>query len=466
MRSSGRVNELEFVWIFGATGDLSRRKLMPALAALIADGRNLVVIGVGRRTMSREDFQTWLAVNCQDCGGGIEALIDRLYYATLDFDNLKQILDLPALRRQIESLYGPCRRSLYVLATAPEYFPVLAGGIRESGLTSDSEAALLIEKPFGYDLASSIRFNQGIQSYFEEKEIFRTDHYLGKAMIRSVMTLRFANALFDAVWCKDYIEEVRVIASETIGIEGRGAYYDESGALRDMVQNHLLQITALIAMEPPETLNPETVRKAKSQVLSQMNVQTEKCCFGQYTGSYGMKGYLEELGITEDSKTETFASLIIDVATPRWKGVPFTLVTGKRLKEKRTTVEIFMKPSPLANQIAPDVSPNRIEIKVQPEEGVQIRFNALRPSSENSIVERELDFCQSCLLDERSPEAYEKLLLDALNNDPTLFTAWDEIEQAWKLVDPLVEKVRSGQVKLWPYEAGSAGPAIPGLSII
>jgi glucose-6-phosphate 1-dehydrogenase len=179
-----------------------------------------------------------------------------------------------------------------------------------------------------------------------------------------------------------------------------------------------------------------------------------------------MKGYLEELGITEDSKTETFASLIIDVATPRWKGVPFTLVTGKRLKEKRTTVEIFMKPSPLANQIAPDVSPNRIEIKVQPEEGVQIRFNALRPSSENSIVERELDFCQSCLLDERSPEAYEKLLLDALNNDPTLFTAWDEIEQAWKLVDPLVEKVRSGQVKLWPYEAGSAGPALPGLSII
>jgi len=463
---------MEYVWIFGATGDLSRRKLLPALARLMAEGREIVVVGVGRKQVRHSVFRTYVEKSCeQECGIHLNGLLERLYYVRMDFESLDQIenpstlraqTELLALKTELEEAYGPSTRSLFVLATMPEFFSKLAGAINRSGIADEASSALLLEKPFGYDLESAMAFNEGIRAHFNENEIFRIDHYLGKAMLRSLFTLRFSNAIFNAVWCKDYIEEVRIFALETIGIEGRSAYYDQAGALRDMVQNHMLQMAALVAMEAPEILGPEAVRASKVKAISQMKLAqvSQRCLFGQYTASEGIKGFLEEEGIPPESTTETYAELVLELDSPRWQGVPFKLVTGKRLNEKRTAIEIQMKSTKLAGQLGDQITPNLIEIKVQPEEGVQIRFNVLEPGAEAVVVERELDYCQNCLIGERSPEAYEKLLLDALNDDLTLFTSWDEIEHAWKLIDPLVDFIRSNPDKLMHYEAGHDGKPI------
>ncbi|MZQ97898.1 MAG: glucose-6-phosphate dehydrogenase [Acidaminobacter sp.] len=456
---------MEYVWIFGATGDLSRKKLLPALARLMAEGRELIVIGVGRKQVRHSVFRTYVAQTCEQiCGVHLDGLLERLYYVRMDFEplgqpedpaSLRAQADLFALKTELEDIYGPATRSLFILATMPEFFAKVAGAIKRSGIADEPGSALLLEKPFGYDLESAVAFNEGVREHFDEKSIFRIDHYLGKAMLRSLFTLRFSNAIFDAVWCKDYIEEVKLVALETIGIEGRGAYYDQAGALRDMAQSHMLQMAALVAMEAPEVLGPEAVRASKVRAMSQMKLDPARCRFGQYAASEGIKGFLEEEGITPQSTTETFAELVMELDTPRWRGVPFKLVTGKRLSEKRTSIEIKMKATKLAGQLGDQIAPNLIEIKVQPEEGVQIRFNVLEPGAEAMVVERELDYCQNCLIGERSPEAYEKLLLDALNDDLTLFTSWGEIEQAWKLTDPVVSFIRNNPEQLLRYEAGS-----------
>lgn len=461
---------MEYVWIFGATGDLSRRKLLPALAKLMAQGRELVVIGVGRKQVRHSVFRAYVAKSCeQECGIQLDGLLERLYYVRMDFEpldlpedpgTLRAQADLVALKAELETTYGPATRSLFVLATMPEFFSKLAAAIKRSGIADEATSALLLEKPFGYDLESATVFNDGIRSQFDERSIFRIDHYLGKAMIRSLFTLRFSNAIFDAVWCKDFVEEVRIYALETIGIEGRGAYYDQAGALRDMVQNHMLQMAALVAMEAPEVLGSAAVRDAKVKAMAQMKLDLDRCHFGQYIASEDVKGFLEEAGIPPESTTETYVDLVLELDTLRWRGVPFKLMTGKRLSEKRTAIEIQMKATRLAGQLGAQIAPNLIEIKVQPEEGVQIRFNVLEPGAEAVVVERELDYCQNCLIGERSPEAYEKLLLDALNNDLTLFTSWGEIEQAWRLTDPVVSFIRSQPDKLLRYAAGSDGRLI------
>jgi glucose-6-phosphate 1-dehydrogenase len=454
---------LEAIWIFGATGDLSRRKLLPALEMLYREGRDFVVIGVGRREMTHEAFRAFAAQRTEVGVRISEVLLQRLYYVALEFDQMEKFEALKATQLELESVYGMSRRTLFFMATKPEYFAALAEVIYKSGIAQGTEAALILEKPFGYDLETARRFNEGIRKYFSEKEIFRTDHYLGKAMMRNVLTLRFANTIFDAVWCKESIKEVRVVAWESIGIEERGDYYNQAGALRDMVQNHLLQMVALTAMEPPLKLTPEDIRSAKLEVLSRLSLDEKHLVVGQYTPSEFMKGYLEEEGIGSASNTETFAALTLQVETKRWRGVPFHLVTGKRLAQKRTAIEIVMKSAPLSEQFVERIVPNLIEIKVQPEEGVRIEFNARQPASDGLVVARELDFCQSCLVDERSPEAYEKLLLDALNGDPTLFTSWGEIEQAWSLIDPLVNRVREGSIPLRFYKAGTQGPDLTNL---
>lgn len=455
---------MDYVWIFGVTGDLSRRKLLPALAKLLQEGRELVVVGISRKQVRQSVFRSYVEKTCESVSEiHLDGFLERLFYVQMDFAPLEDPedpaaliaeRDLAAMKAELEEIYGTPTRSLFFLATMPEHFGRLARTIRSSGIADDGSAALLIEKPFGYDLASAVEYNEGIRSHFDEASIFRIDHYLGKAMLRNLFSLRFSNAIFDAVWCKDYIEEVNLYALETLGIEGRGDYYDKAGALRDMVQSHMLQMAALVAMDAPEDLGTEAVRRSKIQSLRQMTLKLEESQFGQYTGSESEKGFLEEDGIAPDSVTETFASLMLEIDAPRWRGVPFKLVTGKKLSEKKTAIEIKMKATKLADQMDGAVVSNSIEINVQPEEGVRIRFNVLAPSSEADIVERELDYCQSCLIGEKSPEAYEKLLIDALEGDLTLFASWGEIEAAWALVDPAVAYVRAHSESLLRYEAG------------
>lgn len=449
---------MESVWIFGATGDLTIKKLLPALEILFNDGRDFYVVGVGRRDFSHEGYRSFVREKVFSGQQSAEPLLSRLFYGAAEFDPVSGFEWLTHLKKTLDAQYGVSQRTLFFLATMPEFFPKLAGAIRQSGLTQGPASALILEKPFGYNLETAKTYNLGIRDYFEEKEILRTDHYLGKAMIRNVLSLRFSNAIFDAVWCKERIAEIRVTASETIGIEGRGNYYEQSGALRDMVQNHLLQMVALVAMEPPAKLTPENIRSAKIQVMKHISLDENKVVVGQYTGNDHFKSYIEESGNTGISNTETFATLTLYVNSERWRGVPFRLMTGKRLSQKNTSIEIIMKSTLLADQFGISAVPNRIEIKVQPDEGVRIEFNVLQPDSGGNLIMRELDYCQSCLIDVKSPGAYEKLLLDALNGDATLFTSWEEIEQAWKLIDPLVKRVRDGDVQLQMYEAGSGGP--------
>ncbi|SCZ77667.1 glucose-6-phosphate dehydrogenase [Acidaminobacter hydrogenoformans] len=455
---------MDYIWIFGVTGDLSRRKLLPALAKLLQDGRELVIVGISRKQVRQSVFRAYVEKTCESvCEVSLNGLLDRLFYVQMDFDHLEEPEDpavisaeksLADIKAELEEIYGAPSRSLFILATMPEHFGRLARTIRGSDIAEEGTAAILIEKPFGYDLASAVEYNERISRYFDESAIFRIDHYLGKAMLRNLFSLRFSNAIFDAVWCKDYIEEVNLYALETLGIEGRGGYYDKAGALRDMVQSHMLQMAALVAMDAPEDLGTEAVRRSKIQSLRQMKLNLEESQFGQYTGSESENGFLDEEGVAPDSGTETFASLMLEIDAPRWQGVPFKLVTGKKLSEKKTVIEIKMKAAKLADQMDGVVTPNSIEINVQPEEGVRIRFNVLAPSSEAEIVERELDYCQSCLIGEKSPEAYEKLLIDALKGDLTLFASWGEIEAAWELVDPAVAYVRAHPERLLRYEAG------------
>lgn len=455
---------MDYIWIFGATGDLSRRKLLPALSKLLQDGQELVIVGISRKQVRQSVFRAYVEKTCESvCEVSLNGLLDKLFYVQMDFDHLEDpeapsALEaekaLSDMKAELEEIYGPPSRSLFILATMPEHFGKLAGTIRASGIAEEGTAAVLIEKPFGYDLASAAEYNERISRYFDESAIFRIDHYLGKAMLRNLFTLRFSNAIFDAVWCKDYIEEVKLYALEALGVEGRGSYYDKAGALRDMVQSHMLQMAALVAMDAPVDLGTGAVRQSKIQSLRQMKLNLEESQFGQYTGSESENGFQEEEGVAPDSVTETFASLTLEIDVPRWRGVPFKLMTGKKLSEKKTAIEIKMKASKLADQMNGIVTPNTIEINVQPEEGVRIRFNVLSPGAEADIVERELDYCQSCLVGEKSPEAYEKLILDALKGDLTLFASWGEIEAAWQIVDPAVAYIRSHPEKLLRYESG------------
>ena len=477
--------------IFGGTGDLARRKLYPALYNLAVDGFLPVafqVVAVGRRDFTLEGFRQEIlqpslktfSRRAGDLASNFESFAARLHYFRTDIYDPAGYIRLAEFLAQLEREAGWSKNQgegafrgnrIFYLAVAPEHFGPVVENLRGAGLVpARGWQRLVIEKPFGRDLPSAAELNRQLQAVFNEEDIYRIDHYLGKEMIQNIMVIRFANTFFEPVWNNKYIDHVQITSSERVGVEERGGYYDRAGALRDMVQNHLLQLVSLVAMEPPASLATEDIRDEKVKLLRSLKpldpvTVAENVIRGQY-GAGAIEGravpsYRQEKEVAPDSLTETFVALKIFVDNFRWAGVPFYLRTGKRLPDKVTEIILQFKSLPdiLYFKKYGELRPNVLVIRVQPLEGVYVQLNAKRPGNDNYIVPIRLDFCQNCEVGVNSPEAYERLLYDVMRGDPTLFTRWDEVEAAWRFVDPITAAwVAQGPPQFPNYAAGQWGP--------
>jgi glucose-6-phosphate 1-dehydrogenase len=468
--------------IFGATGDLSKRKLLPAIYNLAHEGalpERFQLVGVSRSDMPHSAFRA-MAIDAirqfsrrppdEDV---LDALLSDVRYlpGTFDddtvFDRLSETLD------SFDRDAGRALNRCFYLSTAPGFFPVIVGKLGEHKLArhKDAEVRIVIEKPFGTTLEEARDLNHRVLSVFRESQVFRIDHYLGKETVQNMMAFRFANGLFEPVWNRNYIDNVQITAAEDIGIGTRAGYYDSSGALRDLVQNHMLQLLCHVAMEPPVRFTADEVRDEKVKVLEAIAPPTPEtvpsmAVRGQYTrghaGGEDACGYVEEEGVPADSTTETYAALRLDVQNWRWAGVPFYLRTGKRLARKVTEIAVTLKPVPhLAFQSngSIGVRANVLILTLQPNEGVSLSLGAKIPGTRMSIRPVNMEFLYGTAFLSQSPEAYERLILDAMRGDATLFTRNDEVEAQWQIIDPIEQAWGASGGPVPQYEAGSQGPA-------
>jgi glucose-6-phosphate 1-dehydrogenase len=468
--------------IFGATGDLSHRKLLPALYNLAHEGalpEHFEVVGVARRANDDDVFRENARSSIgrfsrrRPDGDVLAGLLSDFRYVSGAFDQEHVYTDLRATLEAFDDKHGGRLNHIFYLSTAPEFFPVIAARLAAAGLHREdgAHARLVIEKPFGYDLATARHLNAELLCCFDESQIFRIDHYLGKETVQNLMALRFANALFEPVWNRNFIDHVQITAAEDIGIGSRAGYYDRAGALRDLVQNHMLQLLALLAMEPPASFEANRLRDEKLKVLEAIVPPTREEVVGmalraQYgPGSVGgvvSQGYREEPGVLADSRTETYAALRLHVSNWRWAGVPFYLRTGKQLARKLTEIAVILKPVPhlaFRSQGSVGVQANQIILTVQPDEGVSVSLGAKIPGARMRIRPVNMEFRYGTSFLSESPEAYERLILDAMRGDATLFTRNDEIEALWGIIDPILTAWHDDTTTPLPqYPAGSAGP--------
>ena len=469
--------------IFGATGDLAQRKLLPAIYNLAHEGQlpeRFEVIGVGRRTHEDEDFRDTVIASIERYSrrrpdpSVLEGLLEDSRYVQGSFDDDEIYVELAQTLRGFDEQAGRKLDRVFYLSTAPEFFPLIAAKLGEAGLaeTEGVETRIVIEKPFGYDLASARRLNAQLLEVFDEQQIFRIDHYLGKETVQNLMALRFANALFEPVWNRNYIDSVQITAAEDIGIGGRAGYYERAGALRDLVQNHMLQLLALLAMEPPTAFTADRVRDEKLKVLEAIvppavEMVPDMTVRAQYTSGVvaGVRvpGYHDEPGVAPDSRTPTYAALRLNVSNWRWAGVPFYLRTGKRLARKLTEIAVILKPVPhVAFQTfgSVGIQANQIVFTLQPDEGVSVSIGAKIPGSRMRIRPVSMEFRYGTSFVSESPEAYGRLILDAMRGDPLLFTRNDEIEALWGIIDPILDAWEQDTTSpVAQYASGSTGPA-------
>lgn len=459
--------------IFGGTGDLTHKKLMPALYHLAKDQllpNSFHIVSVGRRNKTNTGYAKEVFQSIQESIGGkpdVKAwklLQERIRYHRQSFDS-RQGYQL--LKELLKDMAGECS-VLYYLAVSPNYFETIIANIGDLGMAKRKEVwrRIVIEKPFGRDLTTAEYLNQKISKVFPEENIYRIDHYLGKAMLQNLIVIRFANAVFEPVWNRNYIDNIQISACETVGIGTRGGYYEKFGALRDMVQNHLLQLLMLTAMEPPKSFSETHIREAKLEVLqllANVNTNTETVR-GQY-GEGIMRGervfeYRQEDRVDDNSNTETFIAMKLDINNARWQGVPFYIRTGKRMPAKSAEVVIQFKKLPIMQQFqnSEEYEPNRLVIKIQPKEGVTFAFNAKTPGTVSNIVPVSMDFCQNCEIGINSPEAYERLLYDVIRDDATLFPNWQEIKYSWMFADRVTQCWHEESASFPNYEAGTWGP--------
>ncbi len=471
------------VVIFGATGDLTHRKLIPALYNIAADGdlpAGLTVVGFARRDKSDEQFRKELEEAARKHSRQTlrdelwESFAEAVFYHRSEFGDAEGYQALAERLDKIDAERGTRGNRLFYLAAGPDQFEQILVNLKKSGLhkgRGDGWARVVVEKPFGTDLPSAQLLNRTVAETFSENDTYRIDHFLGKETAQNIMVLRFANSIFEPLWNHRYIDHIQITASEQLGVEGRGGYYEGAGAMRDMVQNHLLQLLCLVAMEPPTDLSADAVRDEKVKVIRSLRPITgedvaKNVVRGQYSpgavNGKNVAGYREEERVDPKSMTETYVALRLNIDNWRWADVPIYMRVGKRLPKSGTELAITFKSAPevLFNKQAGAAESNVLVIRIQPDEGISLRMQAKKPGASLRVEPVKMDFHYGTSFGKASPEAYERLLLDAMSGDATLFARCDEVESAWRFVDEIEHAwhAEGDQPPLCEYPAGSWGP--------
>jgi glucose-6-phosphate 1-dehydrogenase len=466
--------------IFGVTGDLARKKLMPAVYDLANRGLlppGFSLVGFARRDWATQDFGKQVRDAVRDYArtpfreSTWRQLAQGFRFVPGDFQDDDAFDTLEKTIRELDEAQGTGGNHAFYLSIPPKFFDVVVKQLARSGLAEAEQdeqwRRVVIEKPFGHDLASARQLNDVVEAIFPPDSVFRIDHYLGKETVQNIMALRFANQLYEPIWNSNYVDHVQITMAEDIGIEGRAGYYDGIGAARDVIQNHLLQLLALVAMEEPVSFDAAALRAEKEKLLSAVRIPADldlHTARGQYlagwAGGVKVPGYLDEDGISADSRTETYAAIRLDIQTRRWAGVPFYLRTGKRLGRRVTEVAVVFKRAPhlpFEATATEELGENTLVVRVQPDEGVTIRFGSKVPGTAMEVRDVTMDFGYGHSFTEASPEAYERLILDVLLGDPPLFPRQEEVELSWQILDPIVAHwAKAGKPE--PYPSGGWGP--------
>jgi glucose-6-phosphate 1-dehydrogenase len=463
--------------VFGASGDLTHRKLLPALESLARKRllpSGFAVVGVARTEMDDQAFRDLMADAAPDGGPAWDEVIKHSRYISGDYDHPDTFTKLSAALTDIESeLDLPGNRTFY-LATVPTMFERVADTLGSAGLNQppkpDAAVRLVIEKPFGRDLESARELDAGLHRTFQEAQIYRIDHYLGKETVQNVLALRFANAIFEPLWNRSYIDHVQITVAEALGVEKRGGFYERAGALRDVVQNHVMQVLSLTLMEPPSTVDAQGIRDEKVKALRAVVIPTPDRVLtdvvrAQYDSGWSegvaVPAYRQEPDVDPNSQTETYVAMKLYVDNWRWAGVPFYIRTGKRLPKRTTEVALQFQGVPhlaFSDGESRELRPNALVMRIQPDEGVALRFGAKVPGQSFNVRDVLMDMSYGASFLEEAPDAYERLLLDAMVGDPTLFIRSDEVDQAWQIVAPIQEAWQDRPVPLAGYAAGTWGP--------
>jgi glucose-6-phosphate 1-dehydrogenase len=477
-----RIPDPGILVIFGASGDLTKRKLFPALFHLRQNKllpANFSIVGVARRPLG-DEFAADMKEGIVEFGGAdaadpvLEEFVSQISYFALNFDDPASYTGLKAELDRIDKEKNIGGRRLFYLATAPEFFAGIIENLGAQGLAQPEQGltAIVIEKPFGHDLDSARDLNHRVNAVFHESQVFRIDHYLGKETVQNLLVFRFANGIFEPVWKRNYIDHVQITVAETLGVEGRGPFYEKAGALRDVVQNHMMELLSLVALEPPSSFEAESVRREKLKVWQAIPpIPILNAVRGQYgpgivKGEHVI-GYRDEDRVNPESGTETYAALKLHIENWRWAGVPFYLRAGKRMRKRATEITIQFKQPPLlifnrmqSNGPCQEIQPNLLSIRIQPDEGIALRFGAKVPtSSQMSVCPVYMDFDYETAFGKSSANGYERLLLDAMLGDQTLFSHRDGVETNWALYTPILQAWAAKKPEVFPnYFAGTWGP--------